>query len=59
MQGKSPIETHFIIEIASESFKGKRLIERHRMVYDVLGQELKNGLHALQIKAKTVEEASQ
>ena len=44
-------ESHFRLFIVSEAFIGKSRVERHRMVNDVLGEELKNGLHALAIKA--------
>lgn len=43
-------ETHFNLIIVSNLFAGKRLLERHRMVYDALGPELKSGLHALTMK---------
>lgn len=49
-------ETHFDLLIVSESFEGKKLIERHRMVNEVVSEEFKNGLHALSIKAKTPSE---
>jgi BolA protein len=28
-------------------------MQRHRMIYAVLAEELKNGLHALSLKART------
>ena len=46
-------ESHFKVLVVSESFEGKSLIERHRMVNHVLGDELKRGIHALSIQAKT------
>lgn len=50
-------ETHFRVAIVSSEFNGKSLVERHRMVYDALGDELKTGgLHALNITTKTPEE---
>ncbi|QCD84796.1 BolA protein [Vigna unguiculata] len=42
----------FVVEIVSEQFEGKRLLERHRMVNAALEEELKE-IHALSIK-KTV-----
>jgi BolA protein len=53
MQGKEPIETHFVVEVVSDAFQGKRLIERHRLVYGILGDELRASVHALNIKALT------
>jgi len=44
-------ESHFSLLIVSEAFAGKSRVERHRMVNEVLSDELKNGLHALAIKA--------
>jgi len=44
-------ETHFRIHIVSEAFRGKSRLERHRMIYDALADELKGGVHALAIEA--------
>lgn len=49
--------THFSIKIVSKEFDGKKLLERHRMVYDALQVELKTKVHALAIKALTPAEA--
>ena len=46
-------ETHFKVLIVSEKFAGKPLIKRHREVNTVLSEELKGGVHALSIVAKT------
>ena len=48
--------THFSVEIVSFVFTGKKLIERHRMVYSVLEEALKTQIHALAIKAVSPEE---
>ncbi|KAG1355213.1 SufE-like protein, chloroplastic [Cocos nucifera] len=50
-------ETHFNIKVVSPKFTGQSLIKRHRMVYDLLADELKSGLHAVSIVAKTPEES--
>lgn len=50
-------ETHFNLSIVSPKFDGQSLVKRHRMVYDLLGDELQSGLHALSIVAKTPQEA--
>ncbi|KAK7053487.1 BolA domain UV induced protein Uvi31 [Paramarasmius palmivorus] len=52
-QGGSNGETHFSINIVSEAFEGKTTIQRHRMIYDLLGEELQQGLHALSLRTKT------
>ncbi|KAF0909837.1 hypothetical protein E2562_000151 [Oryza meyeriana var. granulata] len=49
-------ETHFNVWVVSEAFEGKSLLKRHRAVYDLLQDELKSGLHALSIDAKTPSE---
>ncbi len=42
---------HFSVLIVAEQFTGKSLVERHRAVYDALGEELKTAIHALKIQA--------
>ncbi|PON83541.1 BolA-like [Trema orientale] len=39
----------FAVEIVSEKFEGKRLLERHRLVNTALEEEMKD-IHALSIK---------
>lgn len=41
---------HFTIHIGSPFFKNKSLIEKHRMIYDLLDDLMPNQIHALQIK---------
>lgn len=48
---------HFIVRIVSPGFAGKSLIQRHRMVYDALGDAMHQEIHALSIQAKTPDEA--
>ncbi len=43
-------ETHFRVEIVSARFEGKSRVERQRMVYDLLTNELSDAVHALQLK---------
>ncbi|HLH48969.1 MAG TPA: BolA family protein [Roseiarcus sp.] len=43
-------ETHFKIKVASARFSGKGRLERHRMVYALLADEIAEGVHALQIE---------
>eukprot|EP00468_Gymnochlora_sp_CCMP2014_P013692 CAMPEP_0167749716 /NCGR_PEP_ID=MMETSP0110_2-20121227/5576_1 /TAXON_ID=629695 /ORGANISM="Gymnochlora sp., Strain CCMP2014" /LENGTH=89 /DNA_ID=CAMNT_0007634929 /DNA_START=183 /DNA_END=452 /DNA_ORIENTATION=- len=50
-------ETHFTVEIISDAFEGMNLVKRHRMVYDILKEELDAGVHALSLKTKTPKEA--
>jgi BolA protein len=51
-------ESHFTVKVVSASFAGKSRLERHRMVNDVLAEELKGPIHALAISALTPEERS-
>lgn len=45
-------ETHYKLTIVSDLFTGQSRIDRQRMVMDLLKDEFKLGLHALEIKAK-------
>lgn len=49
-------ETHFNLIIVADAFAGKNPVQRHRAVYAALGEELKQGLHALTMKTLTPEE---
>uniref|UniRef100_A0ACD5Y360 Uncharacterized protein n=1 Tax=Avena sativa TaxID=4498 RepID=A0ACD5Y360_AVESA len=49
-------ETHFNVRVVSKEFEGKSMLKRHRAVYNLLQDELKSGLHALSIDAKTPSE---
>ena len=45
---------HFSIRVVSDAFKGKNLLDRHRLVYGALAEPMKDGrIHALEIKAET------
>ena len=46
-------ETHFNIKVISPKFEGQSLVKRHRMVYDLLTDELNSGLHAISIVSKS------
>ncbi|CAK7345919.1 unnamed protein product [Dovyalis caffra] len=49
-------ETHFNVKLVSKEFEGKSLVKRHRLIYNLLQDELQSGLHALSIVAKTPDE---
>ncbi|KAF9820391.1 hypothetical protein IEO21_01400 [Rhodonia placenta] len=55
-QGGGNGETHFTVQVVSEEFKGKTTMQRHRMIYSALSDEMAAGLHALSLKTKTSEE---
>jgi stress-induced morphogen len=46
-------ETHFKVVVVSDAFEGKTLVERHRLVYQALDDELRSGVHALTITSRT------
>ena len=50
--------THFEARIVSESFAGKRKIQRHQMVYRTLGDKMGREIHALSMETLTPEEAA-
>ncbi len=50
-------ETHYKLKIVSEVFKGMGRVDRQRKVYDLLRSEFNSGLHALELKTLTPEEA--
>lgn len=43
-------ETHFNVALESAAFAGKSRVERQRLVYSVLADELKERVHALALK---------
>jgi BolA protein len=47
---------HFILCVVSERFEGIPLMDRHRMVFRVLEQEMQGHIHALVITAMTPRE---
>jgi stress-induced morphogen len=44
-------ESHFSVVVVSPVFAGKSRLERHRMVNEVLAEELSGKIHALAITA--------
>ena len=51
-------QTHFRVVITSEAFAKKMQPARHRMVYNLLKDEMaqEGGIHALQLRTRTPEE---
>ncbi len=45
-------ESHFRVKIFSAAFIGKSLLEQHKMINNLLADELTSGLHALSIDTK-------
>lgn len=49
---------HFRVAIVADAFADRSLIQRHRMVYEALGNAMHKEIHALSIDAKTPSEAA-
>ena len=43
--------SHWQLTIVSDAFRGKNAVARHRMVYEALGDLMKQDIHALKIEA--------
>jgi acid stress-induced BolA-like protein IbaG/YrbA len=54
---KSKDGVHFFARIISPLFSGKNTLQRHRMVYQALGDSFEQGLHAVELKTLTPEQA--
>lgn len=49
-------ETHFKVTVVSNEFANKRLIQRHRLVNELLSAELAGPVHALAIHTYSLED---
>ena len=49
-------ESHFRLEIVSPAFAGESRVTRQRRVYALLADELRSGVHALQLTTLTPDE---
>jgi BolA protein len=47
---------HFDVTIVAASFAGTNQVQRHRMIYQALGELMSGEIHALSIKAYAPEE---
>jgi BolA protein len=45
-------ETHFKVEVVAAAFAGKSRVERQRLVYAILREELADRVHALQLTTR-------
>ena len=48
---------HYRLLIVSPQFAGKTTLQRHRIIYDALGELMQCRIHALSIRSLTPEEA--
>lgn len=46
-------ESHFNMIIVSDAFEGQNRVQRQRMVYGILSDEMKGPVHALTLKTLT------
>ena len=51
-------ETHFHVDVVSRAFVGKSRVERNRMIYALLSEEIAGGVHALSMTTRTPDEAA-
>lgn len=58
MEGSTSAETHFRLVVTSGHFRDKTQIRRHRLVNELLREDLSRdgGIHALQLRTMTPEE---
>jgi stress-induced morphogen len=57
MRDLTGTQDHWEATVISQAFAGKSPIQRHRMVFDALAEEMKGPIHALSLKAWTPEQA--
>lgn len=56
--GNSNSGGHYHLTIVSSHFEGKSLVQRHQLIYQALGDMMKQEIHALGINALTPNENS-
>jgi len=56
MKGITPVESHFNVEIVSDEFKGMSKLQRQRLVYATLSEEMAQSIHALRMTCKGSDE---
>ena len=47
---------HFHVVVVAEAFEGLRMLRRHRLIYDAVGNLMKTDIHDLRIDAKASSE---
>lgn len=52
----SGVESHFQIKVVSDVFRTLTKIERQRLIYSILSDEMKQKIHALSLSTLTPEE---
>ncbi len=49
-------DDHFEVEVVSPAFRGLSRVAQHRMVYEALGEALRDRIHALALKTRAPKE---
>lgn len=49
-------ESHFKVTLVSDQFENLKMVARHQKIYQLLGQELQTGVHALALHLYTTSE---
>lgn len=49
---------HYRLLIVSNEFAGKSTLQRHRLIYDALGELMRSRIHALSIRSLTPDETT-
>lgn len=57
IQDMTGTRDHLDLLIVSDQFIGKRLIQQHQLVMDLLSESLKTEIHAVQLKTMSFEDA--
>jgi len=52
-QVRSPDEVHFEAVVVASAFEGRRTIQRHQMIYSILGDRVGDEIHALSMRTLT------
>jgi len=55
-EGAKEGKGHFAVRIVSERFDGQSRIQRHRVVFDALGDMMETDIHAVSIEALAPDE---
>ena len=50
--------SHFRLVVVSPKFSGLTMVKQHRLVYEVLAEEMQSGIHALALQTYTPEQWS-
>ena len=56
VQDLTGTQDHFQALVISPAFEGKTMIQQHQMVYQALGDHMKEAIHALALKTFTPEQ---